>query len=108
MGGFDVHAGLDDPGFQTLLALVAEGRTWVKMCAYRNLLATPDVEAGRPFHQALVAANPDRLLWGTDWPHLRVQPEPDTAGLLAQFKRWTGNDSLVEKILVGNPGALYL
>ncbi|MCZ4312961.1 amidohydrolase family protein [Comamonadaceae bacterium G21597-S1] len=107
MGGFDVHAGLNDPGFQTLLALVGEGRTWVKMCAYRNLLSASDVESGLAFHQALIAANPERLLWGTDWPHLRVQPEPDTGDLLALFKRWTGNDGLVEKMLVDNPAALY-
>ena len=108
MGGFDVHAGLDEPGFQTLLALLGEGRTWVKMCAYRNLPGASDLEKGLPYHQALVLANPERLLWGTDWPHLRVQPEPDTGGLLEQFRRWTGNDRLVDKILVDNPTALYL
>jgi len=107
MGGFDVSAGIDDPGFRCLLSLVESGQTWVKLCAYRNLLAEPDFERGQPFHDALLKANPDRLLWGSDWPHLRVQPLPDAANLLEVFKRWTGSESLVDKILVTNPTALY-
>jgi predicted TIM-barrel fold metal-dependent hydrolase len=107
MGGFDVAAGVDAPGFRCLLSLVESGRVWVKLCAYRNLLAVADKASGRPFHQALLAANPDRLVWGTDWPHLRVTPEPDTGALLALFKDWTGDEELVHKILVANPTALY-
>ena len=83
------------------------GRAWVKLCAYRNLLNVDDAELGRPFHEALLAANPQRLLWGSDWPHLRVTPAPDTAALLEQFKRWTNDQQLVDQILVGNPETLY-
>jgi predicted TIM-barrel fold metal-dependent hydrolase len=107
MGGFDVASGIDDPGFRSLLALVESGTAWVKLCAYRNLLTAPDFEAGRAFHAALLDANPQRLVWGSDWPHLRVTPVPDAAELLGTFRRWTGNESLVEQILVGNPAALY-
>jgi predicted TIM-barrel fold metal-dependent hydrolase len=107
MGGFDVAAGVDAPGFRRLLSLVESGRVWVKLCAYRNLLAVDDKASGRPFHQALLAANPDRLVWGTDWPHLRVVPEPDTGAWLTLFKDWTGNEDLVHRILVTNPTALY-
>lgn len=107
MGGFDVNAGVDAPGFSTLLDLVGTGRAWVKLCAYRNLLAAPDFEMGRPFQQALLQANPERMLWGSDWPHLRVAPEPDAADLLATFKAWTGSPALVEQVLHNNPAALY-
>ncbi len=107
LGGFDVHAGVDAPGFQCLRALVESGQAWVKLCVYRNLLGAPDFEAGRPFHQALLQANPQRLLWGSDWPHLRVSPAPDTVGLLTTFKRWTASPALVHQILVDNPAALY-
>lgn len=107
MGGFEVDAGVDAPGFQQLLSLLEDGRTWVKLCAYRNLLATCDAERGRPFHDAMLQANPDRLVWGSDWPHLRVNPAPDAARLLETFERWTGNASLIERILVTNPAALY-
>ena len=107
MGGFDVTAGVNEPGFQCLLSLVESGRVWVKLCAYRNLLNTPNFEAGKPFHHALLHANPSRLLWGSDWPHLRVAPVPDTTALLDVFKRWTGSEALVTQILSTNPMSLY-
>jgi predicted TIM-barrel fold metal-dependent hydrolase len=107
MGGFDVHAGVDDPGFRCLLSLVASGRAWVKLCAYRNLLRAPDFDLGKPFHDALLQANPSRLLWGSDWPHLRVAPAPAAADLLDVFKRWTACPALVAQILEHNPAALY-
>jgi predicted TIM-barrel fold metal-dependent hydrolase len=107
MGGFELNAGVDAPGFRCLLSLLEKGRAWVKLCAYRNLLGTLDFELGRPFHDAMLSANPDRLIWGSDWPHLRVNPAPDASDLLATFKRWTADEALVNAILVANPSALY-
>lgn len=107
MGGFDVDAGVDEPGFAALLELVASGRAWVKLCAYRNLLAVNDAERGKPFHDALLRANARQLLWGSDWPHLRVVPEPDTATLLDTFRRWTDDDAVATQILDANAAALY-
>ena len=106
MGGFDVNAGIDQPGFRSLLSLVEDGVVHVKLCAYRNLFGA-DIERGRLFHRALVAANADALIWGTDWPHLRVEPTPDAAELLALFRRWTDDAALEERMLVANPAALY-
>jgi predicted TIM-barrel fold metal-dependent hydrolase len=107
MGAFDAGAGIDQPGFACLRSLVAAGQAWVKLCAYRNLLPAAGLEAGRPFHDALLQANPQRLLWGSDWPHLRVTPAPDAAELLALFTRWTASAALRSQILVANPAALY-
>jgi predicted TIM-barrel fold metal-dependent hydrolase len=107
MGGFDVAAGIDEPGFRTLLDLLQTGQVWVKLCAYRNLLKAPDWNAGRPFQQAMVQANPERLVWGSDWPHLRVDPTPDAADLLAMFTAWAGDAALVQRVLSDNPAALY-
>lgn len=107
MGGFDLQAGPDAPGFACLLSLVASGRAWVKLCAYRNLLPATDLAPCQPFHEALLRAHPQRLLWGSDWPHLRVTPRPDARVLLDTFKRWTTDPALVEQILVDNPLALY-
>lgn len=107
MGGFDVQAGVDAPGFRALRSLVEGGNTWVKLCVYRNLLGHPDPEAGAPFVRALTTTRPDRLLWGSDWPHLRVDPVPDAAHLLAQFRRWTADESVVSQILADNPKRLY-
>jgi len=108
MGGFDATAGINEPGFACLLSLVASGHAWVKLCAYRNLLTVSDIDIGKPFHGALLQANPQRLLWGSDWPHLRVTPVPDATSLLSAFKRWTTSDALVTQILVNNPASLYL
>jgi predicted TIM-barrel fold metal-dependent hydrolase len=107
MGGFDVNAGVDEPGFRTLLDLLARGKVWVKLCAYRNLLSAPDWEAGRVFQQKMMEANPERLIWGSDWPHLNVKPAPDAAQLLVLFKDWAGSEALVHQVLVTNPEALY-
>jgi predicted TIM-barrel fold metal-dependent hydrolase len=109
MGGFDVDAGVDAPGFATLRSLVGEGRAMVKLCAYRNLLSLPADEWDRaePFHRALLQANPAALLWGSDWPHLRVAPPPDAADLLQRLLSWIGDQALVRRILVDNPAALY-
>ena len=107
MGGFDVEAGVNDPGFRALLALLEADTVYVKLCVYRNLPGHPDLEAGSPFHDALLRANPDRLLWGSDWPHLRVTPAPDASALLQLLKDWTANAGLVDRILNHNPARLY-
>jgi len=107
MGGFDVKAGVDDPGFRTLLDLLATGKVWVKLCAYRNLLNALDWQAGRPFQQKMFEANPERLVWGSDWPHLRVSSAPDAAQLLTMFREWAGNDALADQVLNANPERLY-
>ncbi|MBP6900322.1 MAG: amidohydrolase family protein [Burkholderiaceae bacterium] len=107
MGGFDAAAGVQAPGFQQLCALLAEGRVWVKLCAYRNLLGGADAQAGRPFHQALLGANPEALVWGSDWPHLRVAPAPDAVALLDLCRRWTADERLFAQLMQTNPARLY-
>ncbi len=107
LGGVDVTAGVMAPGFQVLRALVAEGRAWVKLCAYRNLQGQADWAIGRPFHEALVQANPEVLEWGSDWPHLRIEPRPDAADLLALCRQWTPDQAVQARILETNPARLY-
>ena len=108
MGGFDAAAGVDEPGFRALLDLLATGNAWIKLCAYRNLLTSPDPDAGRPFQQKMIDIHPERLVWGSDWPHLRVTPEPDAAALLQMFRDWAGDEALVQQVLVTNPAQLYV
>lgn len=107
MGGFDSNAGVGDPGFRALIWLLKRGRIWVKLCAYRNLLEAPSVDRGRPFHRALLNTDATRLVWGSDWPHLRVDPMPSTLSLLDMFNQWTDSDALKQAILVDNPQRLY-
>ena len=95
MGRLEYHHGTHNPGFQALLRGVGEGKLWAKLSGTYRLGATaPDYAQARPFHDALVAANPRNLVWGTDWPHPRPEgPVPDAARLLAVFLDWTGGSS---------------
>lgn len=107
MGGFDAAAGVNDRGFRLLLSLLESGNVWVKLCAYRNVLGDADLERARPFHDLMLQANPAQLVWGSDWPHLRVTPAPDAQQLLQTFARWAGSAALVRQVLQDNPARLY-
>lgn len=107
-GAAKAAGGISAPGFQALRKLLSEGRLWIKISgAYRASEQYPDYDDARPLHDALLAANPDQLVWGTDWPHPRLEKNmPDTGHLLDLFNAWTPA-ALREKILVTNPTRLY-
>ena len=109
MGRTDARAGTLTPGFQSLLRCVSEGWCWSKLSgAHRLSLKAPDYPDARPFHEALVKANPDALVWGGDWPHPRVEGEmPDAGHLFELFQLWTPDLDARERILVANPAKLY-
>jgi predicted TIM-barrel fold metal-dependent hydrolase len=109
MGRTDARAGTGTPGFQSLVRLAGEGGCWVKMSgAHRLSTRAPDYPDAQPFHEALVRANPDRLIWGSDWPHPRIEGDMPNAGhLLDLFNDWTPDAAVRRKILVDNPARLY-
>ena len=110
MAGFDASAGVSHSSFQALLHLLAEGMCWVKLSgAYRCSTRFPDYPDARPMHEALVRENPDRLIWGTDWPHPQVDAAimPNDGRLLNLFLAWTPDAATRRKILVENPARLY-
>lgn len=109
MGRMEHRHGVQHPGFRALVHGVAEGRLWAKLSGTYRLGATaPDYVEARPFHEALVAANPERLVWGTDWPHPRPEgPVPDAANLLQVFLDWTPSPAQRKAILADNPRRLY-
>ncbi len=109
MGRTDARAGTSSAGFQTLLRLVGDGGCWVKLSgAHRLSHKAPDYPDARPFHEALVRASPDRLVWGTDWPHPRMEDEmPDAGHLLDLFQAWTPDAETRRRILAVNPARLY-
>lgn len=108
MGMFDASRGVSDPGFQALLRLLGEGRIWLKLTAYRLSKRFPDYEDLAPFHRALLAANSERLIWGSDWPHIHTTADmPDAGHLVDLFDRWTADEALRQRILVDNPATLY-
>jgi predicted TIM-barrel fold metal-dependent hydrolase len=109
MGRTDARAGTGTEGFQSLLRAVGDGWCWAKLSgAHRLSQQAPDYPDARPFHEALVKANPERLVWGGDWPHPRVEGEmPDAGHLLDLFQQWTPDDTTRRRILVANPARLY-
>ena len=96
----------DDPAFDAVLGHVRDGTAWVKATLCRVPRGRP-LEALRPLQERLVAANPDRVLWGSDWPYVRLDPAPDAGALLDLFLAWLGDDALARRILVENPAQLF-
>ena len=119
-GGAQAAGGVDQPGFAALLALVKAGHAYVKVSAsYRSSQKAPAYAEVAPLARALIAANPDRIVWGTDWPHPRaarrgkeldaITPffDIDDGLALNQLPFWARNASIRRKILVDNPARLY-
>ena len=102
--------GLGQPAFKALLGLAESGRCWIKLSSYYQLsndaLRYRDVE---PFVRKLVEVRPDRLLWGSDWPHpfFTDQTHINSADLLDCFLDWVPEVAMQRQILVENPEILY-
>ena len=82
---------------------------WVKISgAERNSTEGPPYTDAVPFAQALVAAAPDRILWGTDWPHPNTEgPMPNDGDLVDLLALHVPDESVRNRILVDNPARLY-
>ncbi len=108
LGRVDPHAGLGQPAFQALLRLVDSGRCWVKLSApYRLDLDGEPYRKAAPFARELVRRNPERMVWGTDWPHPDVAVAPEDRGLLEVLLDWAPDEATRNRILVDNPAKLY-
>jgi 2-pyrone-4,6-dicarboxylate lactonase len=109
MGYMRAERGVDNPGFRSLLSLVENGRAWVKLSApYRVTTSALPYPEAIPFAKALVDAAPDRVLWGTDWPHVMLKGKmPNDGDLTDLLSQWVPNAELRKRILVENPAKLY-
>ncbi|MCZ0733696.1 amidohydrolase family protein [Phreatobacter sp. AB_2022a] len=120
-GGAEAARGVDQPGFPELLDLVRSGKAYVKISgAYRASSRAPDYADVVPLAQALIAANRERLVWGTDWPHPDSVTPPgkaatdvtpllriDDGAVLNQLAVWAPDAVVRKAILVDNPARLY-
>ena len=121
-GGARSEGGVDQPGFATLLRLLAAGDTWVKLSApYRSSTQAPDYADMEPIVRALVAANPHNLVWASDWPHTGggaerqgrkatdVEPfrQVDDAHTLGLLPAWSGRPDIDLAILTDNAAKLF-
>ena len=109
MARVDATAGLDQEPFQQLLRLMADERCWVKISGAERLTAggAPPYDDVTPYARALIAAAPDRVLWGTDWPHPNVRHMPDDGDLLDHLADFAPDEATRNHILVANPARLY-
>lgn len=104
------QAGPSHPAFRIVQDLLTQGRAWVKLsgpylCSQQGLASGyADTVA---LARAWVACAPDRLVWGSDWPHVTEHDKPDALQLLALLSQWAESASLRRQILVDNPVALY-
>ena len=120
-GGAQAALGPQQPSFDDLLGLIGSGKAYVKLSgAYRASKQAPDYLDVAPLARALIAANADRVLWGTDWPHPNTAARPgepptqvtpflqiDDGRLLNQLAVWAPDPGIRKKILVDNPARLY-
>jgi len=109
MGHMPASLGTGHAGFQTLLQLLRGGRGWVKLSgAYRISATSLPYEDAVPFARALVETAPDKLVFGTDWPHPSISvPMPQDASLLDLLPAWAPDEATQRRILVENPARLY-
>jgi predicted TIM-barrel fold metal-dependent hydrolase len=121
-GGASAARGLDQPGFATLVSLVRSGKAYVKISGAADSVSTrgPDYPDAAPFARALVAANPERILWGSNWPHPGAAKFPglrateispllptDDGRVLNLLAEWVREAAIRRAILVQNPARLY-
>jgi len=94
----------------TLLGLLGTGRIWAKLSgAYRATVEGRPYRDVAPLARALIAKAPERLLWGSDWPHANLQGKamPNDGDLLDLLADWAPEESVRSRILVDNPAGLY-
>lgn len=108
MGHFPTTFGIENEGFKTLVSLVRDG-AWVRLSgAYRNTVEGPPYRDTIPFAHNLVAAAPERCVWGSDWPHVAnwgvMMGVSDLLDLLAD---WVPDSTMRNRILVDNPQRLF-
>jgi predicted TIM-barrel fold metal-dependent hydrolase len=104
----------------TLMRLLQSGKAWVKFSGAYRISDDPADRRVDALAKTLIAANPDRIVWGSDWPHTpphggahdtdgAEQPfrNIDTRALLHLLPRWLDDSALIERVLVRNPASLY-
>lgn len=119
--GVRAAAGVGQPGLDALLELATAGQLWIKLSAPSRASNAPQHADLAPIARAMVAANPDRLLWASDWPHTGggmdrarrgpAEVEPfrpvDDRADLRRLAEWIGDPAVFGKVLRDNPAALY-
>jgi predicted TIM-barrel fold metal-dependent hydrolase len=109
LGKLGLESGVNHPAYGIIRGLLDAGKAWVKLSgAYLNSTAGPPAyPEALPIAQAFVKAAPERLVWGSDWPHPTPRIPPDDAALLDLLGEWAPDEATRRRILVTNPESLY-
>ena len=109
MGRVKAADGLDQKPFEALLALMrADEKCWVKVCGCERVSSSgPPFHDALPFARRLVQTAPDRVIWGTDWPHPNVKIMPNDGDLVDLIPLFLPERDLQQKVLVDNPARLF-
>jgi len=102
-------AGVDHPAFRSMLRLLHNANTWVKLSgAYMDTkVGPPGYDDVTKVAQRFIEAAPERMVWGSDWPHPTESEKPDDAVLFDLLSKWASDEATINKILVENPAVLY-
>ena len=109
LGYMKTDKGVNDPGFQALLRLMKSGKAWVKFTGPYRITTQPMPHTDTSdFAHTLIAANAQRVLWGSDWPHVMVKSVmPNDGDLCDLLSAWIPDAATREQVLVKNPATLY-
>jgi 2-pyrone-4,6-dicarboxylate lactonase len=107
MGRVDTRLGLSQPSFQALLRLVNNPRCWVKLSGADRLARQDALKSAISFARSLIKAAPERVVWGTDWPHVNLEPPIGDEALFNLLPEIAPDDILLTHLLVDNPTRLY-
>lgn len=109
MGRVKTEHGVDQPAFQKLLEFMRNDSVWVKVCGAERISSEgPPFTDAVPFARALLEVAPDRVIWGTDWPHPNISRHmPNDGDLVDLVPMFAPSEELQQKVLVDNPARLY-
>ena len=107
MGVFPAAQGIEQEGFAEFLRLHARGRCWVKFTGVYRISKLPDYADIAPMAQLFVRNNPERIVWGTDWPFLSHLDAVTYPQVIELFESWVPDEATQRRILVDNPAKLF-
>jgi predicted TIM-barrel fold metal-dependent hydrolase len=109
MGHMPQPAGIEHPAYKVVRRLIDKGRTWVKLSVTydSSKIGPPTYADVNKVGEAYVKAAPERMLWGSNWPHPNETTKPDDARLLDLLAEWAPSEATRRRILIENPEILY-
>jgi predicted TIM-barrel fold metal-dependent hydrolase len=101
------EAGVADPAFGVIRRILDKGNAWMKLSGAYMFDGPPRYAKAAPIAQAYIKVAPERMVWGSDWPHPTEQDKPDDGVLFDLLSDWAPDAATRQRILVDNPATLY-